>query len=928
MRRANLLFVLVLSISVALCATGQNAGAPSQLPGLIAAAEVVRDTNGIAHIRASNDHDMAFLQGYTHAEDRLFQMDFYRHLGSGTLAELVGTAALPQDVQLRTLGLRRAATRSYEISSPRVKAILHAYADGVNAYVATHPLPPEYGALGITQLDPWVPVDSLTIAKVIIFNLAFDTFDVDYTVALMSYMQAGVALGFDGAKLFSDDLFRSAPFDPAATIPDATSTTLMAAPKGSHPDVPRVSEKALDLTKKYLNSIKRLEFFQQLRSGQRGGASNEWVVSGKLTTTGAPLMANDPHLTLAYPAIWYPMELSAGDLDVIGNSFAGTPLITLGHNRWISWGATTTYADITDWYQEQLVPDGSSPSGFSTLYKGNLEHVIPIPETFRVRMGGQLVTIPPGNGIPAATLIVPRRNNGPIVNFDPATGVAISVQWAAFSGSRELDATLTWAEAKTPDDFARGVRYFNGPQNFAYIDRKGNFGYFMSGELPIREDLQAGFVAGMPPYLLRNGQGGNEWLPVQHPQPQQALPYEILPFEELPHVLNPSAGWAVNANNDPLGLTLDNNPLNTPRKGGGIYYLAYEFNPGMRAGRITELLKSKISNGKVSFKDMQKIQADTALRDAAFFVPYITAAFDDAKLPGAAPQLLAIANDPQVAEAIGRLRSWNFTTPTGIPEGYDAFDVAGQLNPRSAAEIANSVSATIYSTWRSEFIKSVIDSKLIPYGLPTPDDSRSLTALRHLLENFGTNQGFGASALNFFPAPGVTSANDRRDIYILQAVKSALNLLASNSFKNAFANSTNQNDYRWGKLHRIVFAHPLDSLFSVPPAGGMFPAPLPNLAGVPVDGAFQTVDVGNHNLRVSDENGFMWTLGPSERSVAEGGHNGVIGVSSLPGGISGVLGSPLYVNLLQQYLVNDTYPQLFRTNELEGSVHSVAKYVP
>ena len=142
--------------------------------------------------------------------------------------------------------------------------------------------------------------------------------------------------------------------------------------------------------------------------------------------------------------------------------------------------------------------------------------------------------------------------------------------------------------------------------------------------MPLREDLQAGTVAGAPPWFIRNGQGGNEWLPGAAPQPGQAIPYEILPFAEMPHVINPPAGWVVNANNDPAATTLDNNPLNQLREGGGIYYLSPGYNAGFRAGRITQLVRDAVAgDGKVSFADMQAFQANVALLDAEYFVPWI-----------------------------------------------------------------------------------------------------------------------------------------------------------------------------------------------------------------------------------------------------------------------------------------------------------------
>ena len=137
-----------------------------------------------------------------------------------------------------------------------------------------------------------------------------------------------------------------------------------------------------------------------------------------------------------------------------------------------------------------------------------------------------------------------------------------------------------------------------GSQNFVYGDVEGNIAYFTSGEIPVREDLQSGAVNGAPPWRVRNGLGGNEWLPVQHPQPYQATAkYEILPFDELPKIVNPKAGYLVNANNDPAGLTLDNDPINQSRPGGGIYYMAYSWNRGFRAARIETRLRELLQNG-------------------------------------------------------------------------------------------------------------------------------------------------------------------------------------------------------------------------------------------------------------------------------------------------------------------------------------------
>jgi len=189
-----------------------------RLPGLQSAARLVLDRDGVTHIRAKSLHDLFFLQGWVHARDRLFQMDVSRREASGTLAELLGKGALPGDVQARTIGLRRAAERSWAAASPDLRAVVTAYADGVNAYVADHPLPPEYAALHLTSFQPWTPVDTVTIGKAIAFELSFDL-DIAPTLQLVAYITAlGPQRGF---ALFTQDVMRSQPFSNASTVPDA-----------------------------------------------------------------------------------------------------------------------------------------------------------------------------------------------------------------------------------------------------------------------------------------------------------------------------------------------------------------------------------------------------------------------------------------------------------------------------------------------------------------------------------------------------------------------------------------------------------------------------------------------------------------------------------------------------------------------------------
>src|SRR5213083_2158187 len=493
-------------------------GSPQRLAGLREPAKVTVDDEGISHVRASNEHDLYFMQGWVHARDRLFQMDYNRRVASGTLAEVLGTAALTSDVQLRTLGLRRAAQRSYDAASPRLRAVLEAYAEGVNARLqAQTSLPPEYGALALRRIAPWTPVDSIVIAKLIAFSLAFEL-DISRTVAFQSYV---AALGLDaGVKLFSQDLWRSAGFEPNSTVPDAVIPRARGDKRNdeqrgierAHEAMP--DEHVLKLMQEYLERVRDIPVFRGILDREARGSSNLWAVSGALTADGRPLLANDPHLPLPTPATFYPMGLESGGEPVFGSTVAGTPGVTHGYNRWIAWGTTNNLVDVTDTFAEQVVPDASSPSGLATLYRGAREAVIPIPETFRANVGGTLVVIPAGGSIPAATLVVPRRDGGPIISLNPATGAALSVQYVGFGPTQELDAFLLINRSRNLDDFKDALQRMDVAQNFVYVDVGGNIAYFTSGEIPVREDLQAGTVNGVPPWFVRNGQGGNEWLPV------------------------------------------------------------------------------------------------------------------------------------------------------------------------------------------------------------------------------------------------------------------------------------------------------------------------------------------------------------------------------------------------------------------------------
>ena len=891
---------LVVAVFAALVAlpSGSLATGSRALAGLDEPVKVVRDAYGVPHVYATSDHDAYFMVGWLHAQDRLFQMDATRRQASGTLAELLGSGALGSDVQLRTLGLRRAAVLSLAALSPAAVSALNAYAAGVNGYVAAHPLPREYGALELTAFAPWSALDSVAITKLLAFGLSFDLGDIANTQKLVAY---STVLGpLAGGALFTQDVMRSEPFAHAPSIdPGETSGGVKL---HGWPDWSSAS----------ISSSTLAEAADVLKKAEAAGiatstidmGSNVWVVSGSKSASGRAMVASDPHLALPSPPQFYEVGVDISGLDgtsLYGVTFPGTPAIVHGMNEHIAWGSTVNPTDVTDVYQEQVVPDATSPSGLSTKYLGSNEHILPIPEVFRSN------TL--GNGVPndattsnGVTLVVPRH--GPLIAAN------LSVQFTGFYATREIDYFLELSRAKSISDAKRALRYFDfGAQNWMFADDSGNIAYYTDREVPLREDLQAAAVNGLPPYFIRNGTGGNEWIPQVSRPESQAIPYAILPDAELDQLVNPARGWISNANQDPTGQTFDNDPLNELRPGGGIRYISPGHADGNRNVRIRARIgEALVDDGKVSFEEMQAIQSDVKLNDAAVLVPSIVGALWAAQTPDAPAPLAALGADTKVQEAVARLAAWDFSTPTGIPEGYDWTDVNGVRAAPTQAEIDASVAATVYSLWRGQALAAIVDGPLVARGLGSflPSGDQAMTALRRLL----ADPNGGASGI--FVSNAV-----QRDTLVLSSLRSALTLAASATFAPAFGGSTNLADYRWGKLHRITFSHLLGPAFT-----------LPAMTNVATDGGFDVVDASSHSPRAATPGAFRFGSGPNRRFVAEADRSHPRAVQVIPGGESGNPFGPFFANQLGLWLTDDYHEATVQQGEVERAAVSREEFVP
>jgi penicillin amidase len=514
--------------------------------GLQGRAEVYRDKWGVPHIFADNEHDLFFAQGYVHAQDRLWQMEFNRRIGAGRLSEVLGESTLDSDRFLRTIGLYRAAQADLQVLPPEVLAVLQAYADGVNAFIATHQnnLPLEFTLLGFKP-EPWTPTDTLAWGKVMSMDLGGNWESELVRQQLIS------AMGEEKVRELLPPYPAEGPFI-----------------------VPSEAKSYGRLDASFLDDYQEVKALTGMIGTNLG--SNNWVVDGTKTATGRPLLANDPHLGIQMPSIWYEVHLVAGDLDVVGSSFPGAPGVIIGHNRDIAWGVTNVGPDTQDLYVEKINP--ANPNQYE--FQGQWEEMTVIAEEIKVK----------GRSEPEK-LTVRLTRHGPIMT--PVVSGAteqLALRWAALEGGELFHSVFLLDRARNWDEFRAALRYWQSPsQNFVYADKDGNIGYQMPGNIPIRAKGQ-----GLVP--VPGWTGEYEWT-------------GYIPFDQLPVVYNPPTHYIVTANNK---VVPDSYP----------YFISAEWSEASRAERISDLLRE---NDNLTVDDMRNIQADTYSIPAAKLMPYILA---------------------------------------------------------------------------------------------------------------------------------------------------------------------------------------------------------------------------------------------------------------------------------------------------------------
>ena len=645
------------------------------LPGLQNEVTVARDSWGVPHIRASSVEDLAEAQGYVVAQDRLWQMDLLRRVARGQLSEILGKTTLPIDKDFRTLGFSRVAERELGLMDKDSRAILEAYARGVNRFIEQHgqQLPLEFILLRYKP-QPWQATDSLAITGYMYRTLTntwgeeLDRATVEARVGparakeLFSSEASMDHFVIGDPNVPNDGSQRTRVQTDQDDDDDTESDTVIKASAGGD-----TAGRFPDLTSALATDVRDslLDIQQEIRHGL---GSNNWVVNGPHTATGKPLLANDTHLELNLPPIWYEVHVTAPEWNVKGFTLPGAPLVIIGHNDRIAWGFTNNGADVQDLYIETFNP--AAPDEYRV--RGAWTKAQVYDETIRIK------------DAPDEHWNVMVTRHGPVMRRDGDKGYAL--RWTATEPGGLANSYSGMGKARNWEEFRNAMKRVWGPaQNAVYADVDGNIGYVMAARVPIR----------------KKGHG-------EIPVPGDSDDYEwtgYLPFEQLPQALNPDSGLIVTANARVVG------PSYKP-------YLTDRWEEPYRTARICELLRDKAG---LRPEDMLKVQTDTYSYPHVFLADQLSAA-----------ALTSQPKDDRARKLIQGLKDWN-----GIADA-DSPEVSFLEETRRAAivlllEPYLDKDTGMYSWRRTAFLQKILTerpAKWLPVGYKNYDELLAAAADR------------------------------------------------------------------------------------------------------------------------------------------------------------------------------------------------------
>jgi penicillin amidase len=590
-----LLGVLALLIAIPLIAAGGGylwwrQGLPKldgevKLSGLKADVRVIRDQHGVPHIFANDLNDASRTLGYLHAQDRFFQMDITRRVTAGRLAEIIGSRGLPVDRLYRTLDLAGSGRKSLSALSPEARAHLQAYAEGVNSWLqdSGQGWPIEYRVLGITP-EPWRPEDALIWGKAMAWKLSAN-WRQDATRATLA-----AHYGQERAERLFPPKFPEWP------------VTLK-------PDIPATPQRGASLAQPGGATAAMLEALLAMPVAG-AGASNEWVIDGTRSTTGKPLLANDPHLELNIPILWYLVQITTPEITVTGATAPGAPIVLLGQNGHIAWGFTTTDSDTQDLFVERQAP--GDPGSYLTSEGPQPIH----SEKLTIKVKGEA----------PVEMIRRTTRHGPVISDSipearalAADGTMIAMSWPGLSETDTTpEAFFRINMARNKEDFLAALRlYVSPPQNIVYADTAGNIGFVNAGVVPLRK-------SGDGRYPADGASGAGDWT-------------GTVPFEGWPQLFNPPAGAIVNANNAVVGADYP-------------YWFGRDQTAAYRAIRIIERIGARPKHDLAS---MASIQMDIQAAHARDLVPF----------------LLKLQGETEIErQALALMKAWDFEARHDRPE--------------------------------------------------------------------------------------------------------------------------------------------------------------------------------------------------------------------------------------------------------------------
>jgi penicillin amidase len=829
--------------------------------GLSTTANVVYDEQGIPHIFCANVQDCFAVQGFLHAQDRLFQMDLFRRTAEGRLSSLLGSVEFGADAQILHLFTTRdgkyVTDKMAEAIDSDSKAKLDAYVNGINTYLAflrAHPqlMPGEYAqisaALTPNDIPDWTETDSFAIGRLQQFQLS-ESIEEETAYGLIAQVFQSASPGRVGAYIRAQQPIRD--YTLSATDPAATAVAPLTPAATMAPWLSGMAD-----VYGSLRSMRETFGTQRL-----GAGSNNWVVDKNHSATGQAMVANDPHLQLFFPPLFHLSAMTSADgaIDLSGGSFPGVPGALVGRGQHVGWGVTVVGYDVTDLYLETVDPTcGGTPGPQPCVFFANTF----VPE--------QTVTYNGSNGIgfagnPVTVHVVP--HHGPIITPDNSSTV-ISMRWTGHEATNDFRGFFGLATATgvgTTADTATATTAFGalknykvGAQNFVLADDAGNIGYDPHALVPSRP--WAGTVVTLPingtptpvpllPWIPLPGIGVAEWGGT--PACALANPAATCWVDDslLPQAVNPTKGYLATANSDPIGTTDDNDPINNPN---GVPYLSFDWDDPttVRYARIASLLAKKTANnGKVSMQDMQDIQSDHTIQLAALFLA----------TPHFADSISSTATDPAHI-ALGMIQAWQtrgLDCPTGLTGTSPSSSPSNDPNV-----VANSAACLVFH----QFVKTLLvntfndDFAFVQHAAgqnPGGDFGRELRTMLFMLGLPANSTGTEfCNNINTSTGATVTAHSCADQVNI--ALGQAFNAVAGQLGPPPAANATTTT-WVWGKFHTLTTLSPAAPLIAGGFSGGPFARP----------GGALSVDVGNPDGSALTPLAFSYSHGSNVRHISE-----------------------------------------------------------